>query len=179
MAKKRLSGGRTQTLEQYTSRGFLTAMSEHLQIVRLFVSLAPEVHRLLLKSATAQQRKRSHVIEFIIQWYGGLLRNMVPAAHRDGIPAVRLIARQPLTGPETENLAGDLLDRIRLSKDDRSRLHFRRRNFSISLASSQLLNLVAVYNRLDVIQIVETLIILRLSDPIAKSKRNRKPGRLR
>jgi hypothetical protein len=167
MAMDLFDDGRNQTLEQYLRSRVSRAMTEKLEKAELFVALAPETNALLQKTAEAHQANESRIIALIIETSGDLLQDTLPAALRDRIRAVRSIERQPSPPRETDTHAGDLLARLIVRGDRRLPVDPPRRHFSISRESKRLLGTVAGYHSLDMTRIVETLIILGLSDPVS------------
>jgi hypothetical protein len=170
MATDPLGNERYKTLEQY-SRSRVRAMSEHLQTEPLYVALVSEINKLLQASAKADQTSPSRTITFIIERHEGLLLHTMSDDLRDVISA--RCSAETLASPRQENdkHARDFLALVRERKADGLSVE-RRRHFMISRQSKRLLGKVAAHHGLDMVDIVETLLLLGLSDPNIEPKQS-------
>jgi hypothetical protein len=142
--------------------------------VDLFLALPPGADRLLHRSAKAYHASPSQIISLVIETCEDLLRHMLPAALRDYMLAAGSVKTHPSPTEGADELARDLLAGIRERENHKVPVVRVRRHFLVSRETKGLLKMIAAYHSLNVTRIVENLIILGLSDPVIKPKRNGK-----
>jgi hypothetical protein len=140
-------------------------MSSYLRTKNLYVDLAPEIDEELEASAKREELKPSWIITYFIERNELLLRLTRSRAFRDVLTgASSLKALDPQHQRDAERVL-DLVTRVREQKAYRLSHPLRRRcHFVISRHAKELLRKVADYHEVDQVDVVETLLILGLSD---------------
>jgi hypothetical protein len=163
MATKGPSGEQYGGLEKYLRRRCFHAFREQLDPVDLYVALSPHADMRVQQTAKEYRSNASRVISTIVASNGNLLRRTMSEALRDGVPTTRFGQELlPSLSTEADNLARDLIAHLYLRKRQKVAEHVRR-HFSIARDTRRLLRTVAGYHDSHINDIVETLIVLGLS----------------
>jgi hypothetical protein len=179
MAKDTLRGEQYQSLHHHLRSTVAGALSRQLDRVDLFLALPPEADMLLQRSAKAHHASPSQIISLVIEECGDLLRRTMSEALRYSTPAVRPVEAQPWPVQGADDHAQDFKARLLEREDHRFPVDRVRRHFTVSRERKRLLGMVAAHHDSNMTRIVETLLILGLSDPDIEPERSVKPDRHR
>jgi hypothetical protein len=177
MAKDANRGDQYQSLHRYLRSTVAGALSRQLDKVDLFLALTPEANMLLQRSARAHHASPSQIILLVIGACGDLLRHTMSEALRYSKPAARPVKTEPWSAKGADDPAQDLKARLLEREEHRFPIVRVRRHFSVSRETKRLLGMVAAHHDSNMTRIVETLLILGLSDPEIEPERNVKPDR--